>query len=144
MSRRPLALALAILFAASAALARTTFHDLAVADAVQNGAGRENLLAIRFFMAGEKHAAVAKDLGTFTANKRTNAFNKSDEAACQIAFLSAVISLQSRAQQLGGDAVVDIRSITRNQELVSATQYRCVAGTTVANVALSGRVVKLR
>ena len=84
------------------------------------------------------------DLGEFTANRRTNAFNKGDEEACQIAFLSAVIALQTRAQEMGGDAVVDVHSTTRHQNLESATQYRCAAGNVVANVVLVGRVVKLK
>ena len=123
--------------------ARNTFHDFNAAKARAEGFGRENLLAVPVHLAGETHAAVATDLGTFRANKRTNAANKSDEAACQIAFLSALISLQNRARALGGDAVVDVRSITKNNDLTSATQYRCVAGAFVANVALEGRVVKL-
>jgi hypothetical protein len=131
------------LTAASAASARDTFHDFAVAKARAEGRGRENLLDVPVFMAGEVHAAATSDLGVFTSNRRTNASNKSDEAACQIAFLSAVIALQTRARALGADAVVDVRSITRHDDLASATQYRCVAGAFVANVALEGRMVKL-
>jgi uncharacterized protein YbjQ (UPF0145 family) len=89
-------------------------------------------------------SAVAKDLGVFTANRRTNAFGKSDEAACQIAFLSAIIALQSRAQNMGGNAIVDIKSITKHNDLTSASEYRCAAGDVVANVVLTGRVVKLK
>ena len=65
------------------------------------------------------------------------------EKGCQIAFLSAIIQLQRRAEKQGGNAVVDIKSITKHNDLESATQYRCAAGTFVANVALTGRVVKL-
>jgi uncharacterized protein YbjQ (UPF0145 family) len=54
-----------------------------------------------------------------------------------------VISLQTRAKRQGGDAVVDIKSITNTSELESSTQYRCSAGNVVANVVLTGRVVRL-
>ena len=145
--RRLHALALALAFVASAvaspAYARTTFHDLAVAEARQDEKAA-NLLEVPFYMAGQKHPRVAKDLGTFKSNRRTNAFGKSDERACNIAFLSAIISLQQRAQQEGGDAVVDIKSITRHNDLESASQFRCAAGAVIANVALTGRVVKLK
>ena len=94
-------------------------------------------------MKGESHPKVARELGTFTSNRRTNAFNKSDRDACHIAFLSAVIALQERARSEGGNAVVDIRSITRHNDLDSATDYRCVAGAVVANVVLTGHVVEL-
>jgi len=135
-------IAVALALGAAPASARNTFHDLDVAKAKAEGHGRENLQDVPVFMAGEKHAPVAQDLGVSRANRSTNAANKSDEKACQIAFLSAVIALQAKARALGADAVVDVRSITKNNDLESATQYRCVAGAFVANVALSGRMVK--
>ena len=141
--RRALLLATISLLSAAPISARNTFHDFDAAKAKAEGFGRENLLEVPVHLAGETHADVAIDLGTFRTNKRTNAANKSDEAACQIAFLSALISLQSRARALGGDAVVDVRSITKHNDLTSATQYRCLAGAFVANVALEGRIVKL-
>lgn len=95
-------------------------------------------------MAGQKHPPIAKSLGEFSSNRRTNAFNKSDRSACQIAFLSAIIALQQRARAEGGNAVVEIRSITRHEDLSSPSQYRCAAGNVVANVVLTGRVVKLK
>jgi hypothetical protein len=129
-------------FAASPAAARETFHDLSAEDAARSAEGVEKLLEVPFYLKGQKHPAVAQDLGVFKSNRRTNAFNKSDEKACEIAFLSAVIALQKRAQRQGGDAVVDIRSITKHRDLESPTLYRCVAGDVIANVALEGRVVR--
>ena len=126
------------------AAARNTFHDLDIKQAMESEIGKEKLLDVPVYFAGQSHAKVASDMGVFTANRRTNAFNKSDEKACRIAFLSAVIALQSRARTLGGDAVVDVKSITKHRDLESATQYRCVAGNVVANVVLTGRVVKLK
>ena len=142
--RRGVAAGLALVFFAVAANARTTMHDLDVEKAKREGIGHEKLLDIPVYMAGQKHRGIAREYGVFRANRRTNAANKSDEVACQIAFLSAVISLQARARDLGGNAVIEVRSITRNDPLVSATQFRCAAGSVVANVALEGRVVKLK
>jgi uncharacterized protein YbjQ (UPF0145 family) len=142
--RRVAWLAAILFLCAAPSSARNTFHDFDAAKAKAEGSGHENLLDVPVYLAGEQHAGVAQDLGVFKANMRTNAANKSDEAACQIAFLSALISLQSRARALGGDAVVAVRSITKHNDLTSATQYRCLAGAFVANVALEGRVVKLK
>jgi hypothetical protein len=136
------AAALVLAFGAGAG-ARTTILDLDVAKAKSEGIGHEKLLDIPVYMAGQKHPGVARDLGTFRSNRRTNASNKSDEVACQIAFLTGLIQLQERARAMGGNAVVDVRSITRNDHFSSPTQYRCAAGTVVANVALEGRVVRL-
>jgi hypothetical protein len=122
--------------------ARTTFHDLVVTSAVESSLGRERLLDVPFYMAGQPHPAVARDLGVYKSNRSTNAFAKSDEEACRVAFLSALISLQDRVRAEGGDAVVDVKSVTKHRDLESATSFRCAAGNVVANVALSGRVVK--
>jgi hypothetical protein len=113
-----------------------------VKSAVESSLGRERLLDVPFYMAGQPHAAVAHDLGVFKSNRSTNAFAKSDEEACQVAFLSALISLQERVRAEGGDAVVDVKSVTKHRDLESATSFRCAAGNVVANVAVSGRVVK--
>jgi hypothetical protein len=85
-------------------------------------------------MAGQDHPAAGDSLETATSNRRTNAFGKSDEDSCAIAFLSAIIALQDRATALGGSAVVDIKSITKHNDLTSATEHRCVAGALIANV----------
>ena len=139
-----IAAAFAPLLLPQPAAARTTFHDLSIEAAMNSPTGQAKLLKVPVYFSGQSHKAVATELGEFTANRRTNAFNKSDEEACQIAFLSAVISLQTRAQQVGADTVIDVRSTTKHQNLASATQYRCAAGTMVANVVLVGRMVKLK
>jgi hypothetical protein len=54
-----------------------------------------------------------------------------------------LIRLQERAITEGGDAIVDIVSVTRGGRTSSATEYRCVAGAVVVHVALEGTVVKL-
>jgi len=87
---------------------------------------------------------VEKALGEWTANKKTNASNKTDQEACEIAFVSAIVSLQQRARNEGGDAVINIVSVYRNERRESPTEYVCGAGTFVAGVALRGTVVKLK
>lgn len=143
MKRSTLALAIsASLLVATAAWARNTFHDLPVAGAKESRhAG--TLLDVPFYMAGEKHPKVEKTIGEWPTNQRTNAFNKTDEDACNLVFLSAINSLQKRAQAEGGNAVIDIKSTTKHNDLSSPTEFRCVAGAMVANVALTGTVVKL-
>jgi uncharacterized protein YbjQ (UPF0145 family) len=141
---RLLAAWLAVLALAPSVLARSDFTDLPAQAAADSALGKERLLDVPFFLTGQKHPAVKKELGEFKTNKRTNAFGKSDEEACQVAFLSAIIALQERARKEGGNAVVDIKSVTKNNDLASATQYRCVVGAVVANVALTGKVVELK
>ena len=133
-----------LLVLAQASYARETFHDLTV-DAAMQSAGNEGVSKdIPFYMSGQDHPAVAQNLGEFTSNRRSNGVGKSDEEACARAFLSAIIAFQDRARQLGGNAVIDIKSITKHNDLTSTTSYRCVAGATMSNVALTGTVVKLK
>ncbi|MEB2344010.1 MAG: excinuclease ABC subunit A [Deltaproteobacteria bacterium] len=142
-SALPLLALIAVLAVPPPAWARNTLLDLPVEEAKKSGHS-SRLLDVPFYMAGQKHPPIAKSLGEFSSNRRTNAFNKSDRSACQIAFLSAIIALQQRARAEGGNAVVEIRSITRHEDLSSPSQYRCAAGNVVANVVLTGRVVKLK
>ena len=99
--------------------------------------------SVKFYFSGQKAPASKHTYGTFTANKKTNGLNKSDKGACEWAFMSAMLALQTRALREGGNAVVDIHSVYKNNEFKSATEYECGAGTFVAGVALRGTVVKL-
>jgi hypothetical protein len=126
------------------ALARATEHSLSVSDAVETGGGKENLLDVPFYMAGQPHPGVARVIGEWSSDRRTRAAFRSDEAACKVAFLSAIISLQQRARAEGGDAIIDVVSVARDRTTKSAGEYRCYAGAAVAQVALEGKVVKLK
>jgi uncharacterized protein YbjQ (UPF0145 family) len=99
--------------------------------------------SVAFYFGDTAHPKVVQSFGEFVSNKKTNAFAKSDEATCQHVVLSNFIALQERAKQLGGDAVVNIRSYFRSNEVKSDTQYECHVGFLMSGVALKGEVVKL-
>ena len=98
--------------------------------------------SVKFYW-GKNAPAGAKTMGTFTSNKKTNFFNKSDAEGCYWAWLSAMVALQDRARKEGGNAVVKIHSVYKNEDLVSATEYVCGAGSMMGGVALRGTVAKL-
>jgi hypothetical protein len=98
---------------------------------------------ISFYFGDQKHPAVEKRFGEFMSNKKTNAFNKTDERACQWAFLSAMVSFQDRALREGGNAVVNIRSYYKKNTVSSTTEFECGAGNVIAGVTFLGDVVKL-
>lgn len=81
--------------------------------------------------------------GEFKTSQRTNAFGKSREDACQWALASSIKELQARARREGGNAVVNIKSNIQNREKSSETDFDCLSGTLMVNVALKGTVVKL-
>lgn len=127
------------------ASARDTVLNLNAKAALEKGRQSGDILSdVKVYFAGETTPTVEKKMGEFKSNKKTNAFNKSDEEACQWAFLSAVKSLQERALKEGGNAVVDVKSNYRDKEFVSATEFQCGAGTFIGGVALKGTVAKLK
>ncbi len=126
------------------ALAKDNWHQFSARDAQLSPLGKDKLKpGIKLYMLGEKHAKVLKRLGEFKSNKRSNGFGKSAQNACDRTFISALMALQSRAEREGGNAVIDIYTITKNQKFESAEQYSCIKGGFVSNVALMGTVAEL-
>lgn len=83
-----------------------------------------------------------QNMGTYVSNKKTNAFNKTPEMSCQIAFLSAIKSLQQRAEQVGARAVVNIHSYYDKNVEFDPNYYRCNDGFLMSGVALRGTMVR--
>jgi hypothetical protein len=126
------------------ALAADVWHQFSAQAAQNSQLGKDKLRpGIKLFMKGEKHAKILKQFGEFKSNKRSNGFGKSAQGACDTAFLSALIALQDRAVKEGGNAVIDIYTITKDKPFASAEQYSCIKGGFVTNVALMGTVVSL-
>lgn len=114
-----------------------------IKDALQRGYD-EGVIdkSIRLSFKGQSRPKYSKTIGTYKTNKKTNAFGKSDEQACQWVFLSAVKALIDRAKKVGGKAVVNIVSNYKNKPYSSATKFECGAGAIMAGVALKGKVVR--
>ena len=99
--------------------------------------------SVTFYFGDMPHPKVVESFGEFVSNKKTNAFAKSDQETCQRVVLSNFVTFQQRAKQLGGNAVINIRSYFRSNEVKSDTQYECHVGFLMSGVALKGEVVKL-
>ena len=125
-------------------LAADTWHQFSAKEAQNGTLGKDKLKPdIKLFMKGEAHPKVIKTLGEFKSNQRTNGFGKSAQVACDRAFISALIALQGRVEKEGGNAVIDIYTITKDKIFESAEEYSCIKGGFVTNVALKGTVVIL-
>ena len=98
---------------------------------------------IRFYFGDQSHPKITKNYGEYMSNKKTNAFNKTDERACQWNFLSAMITFQERAQRMGGNAVVNIRSYYKKNTISSQTEFECGSGAFVSGVTFLGDVVQI-
>jgi uncharacterized protein YbjQ (UPF0145 family) len=124
--------------------ARNTKHLLPIAEALAVKDAEEKLQGnIKFFFGDQETPKILAKLGTDQSNRKTNAFGKSDEKACNWAFLSAMIALERRAQQLGANAVVNIVSYYDRKVMSSRTEFECHAGAIIAGVVLRGEFVKV-
>ncbi|MDN4502145.1 excinuclease ABC subunit A [Alteromonadaceae bacterium BrNp21-10] len=110
---------------------------------LQSEKAKQALLDIPVFFAGQNHPAPLKTWGEVSTSRKTNAFGKSDQEACEWVLLSALKVLQERARKEGMNAVINIKSNYKHQEFVSSTEFECGAGTLMAGVALTGDIVKL-
>ena len=123
---------------------RNSKHLFSIQDAMITADFQEKLDPnIQFYFGSQTHSEIKAVYGKYTSNKKTNAFNKSDEEACQRALLSTLLTFQKRAQNEGGNAVVEIESYYKKHPFSSETQYECHAGAVIAGTALRGKVVKL-
>jgi hypothetical protein len=136
-------IAIAFLFAGSDALARDTVHEYSITDVMEKPENASRLKGVSFYFGEQSHPRIKENHGEFSTNKKTNAFGKSDLKACRWVMMSALLQLHQRAQSMGANAVVDIKSNYKNREVSSETNYTCGAGNTIAGVALIGTVVLL-
>lgn len=121
----------------------TTLHldfDAVVQEGIQAGRldGR-----VKFYLAGEQLPGTVRPLNDAVTNKKTNAFNKSDQEACAWVLQSALITLQSAAKNAGANSVVDIVSYYKRNEFRDPQNYECHAGAFVAGVALKGKIANV-
>ncbi|AJO76161.1 hypothetical protein [Pseudomonas sp. MRSN 12121] len=116
--------------------------DKVVAEAIASGKIDGS---VKFYLAGNKPAGTVTVLspGAVT-NKKTNAFNKSDEAACEWVLQSALITLHQAAKKVGANAVTDIASFYKSNERKDPKTYECHAGAIIAGVALRGDLAKVQ
>lgn len=99
--------------------------------------------SVKFYFAGQPTPEVLTKITSDKTSQRTNGFGKSAEKACNYVFLSAMLALQKRAQEVGANAVVNIVSNFKDIEMASATEFECADGAIMAGVALKADFVKI-
>ena len=141
--RRSLLVMLACLVCLTQVHARDDILSFPIEPVLTSDPGKEKLSDVALYFGDQSHPTVVKELGEWSTSKKTNAFHKTDQAACDWAFLTALITMQQRAVREGGNAIINIKSNYKNVETSSQTEYQCGAGNVVAGVALKGTVVKI-
>ena len=124
--------------------ARDTTHYLPFDEAVAEATAAGRLDgSVKFYLAKRPAGAQILRSGV-TTSKKTNAFNKTDEAACSWALQSALIGLEKSAKAAGANAVVDIVSNYKHVEYKDSSKYECHAGAVIAGVAVKGSLATVR
>ncbi|HAS6159136.1 TPA: excinuclease, partial [Vibrio vulnificus] len=78
--------------------ARDDIGSYSIENALSSEAAKNKLgTDVKFYFGEQKFPKVVAEFGEFKTNKKTNAFNKTDEEACNWVFLSAMIVLKERA-----------------------------------------------
>lgn len=144
VKKKTVYIALVTLLFVSASYARDTHKMFSINEALKTPAAKERLdKSVKLYFGDQKHPKAMTEFGEFKTSKKTNGFNKSDLEACQWAFLSAMLQLQSRAVKEGGNAVVNIKSYYKANEISSKTEFECGSGALMSGVAFKGNVVRL-
>jgi uncharacterized protein YbjQ (UPF0145 family) len=100
--------------------------------------------SVKFYLAGTQptgQITVIND--NVTTNRKTNAFGKQEQATCDWALQSALISLQDDAKKAGANAVVDIVSNYDDKEYRDSQNYECHVGFLMSGVELKAKLAKV-
>lgn len=129
---------------ASPAMARDTKYMLPLQEVLDMPEAKEKLDdSFRFYLSGQKTPKVLERFDSGVSNRKTNGVGKSDEDGCRWAALSALIALQDTAKTKGANAVIDIVSYYKKNEVASPSDYECHAGAVVVGVALKGTYARI-
>lgn len=135
----PLLVLCAVSASAQARDDRVTFE---IQPLLESTKAKEALLSVPLYFAEKSPTSFDSKYGEVSTNKKTNAFMKSSQEACEWAMLSALKALQERALREGMTDVINITSNYKNKPFSSATKFECGSGAVMAGVALKGTLVK--
>jgi uncharacterized protein YbjQ (UPF0145 family) len=146
MMRRVLVFALAFLFISAAFASAADVKKTFTLESAKSSSDVQDVMNgdIALYWGKQAHPKIEKEIGVYKTSKRTNGFMKAEEEACSRALASALLVFQERARKEGGNAVVNLESNIKNQVESSETEYSCLVGSMMVNVALKGKVVKLK
>ncbi|MGH8481722.1 MAG: hypothetical protein ACRES8_04605 [Nevskiaceae bacterium] len=116
--------------------------DLAPALASPEGRDRFDD-TIAFHWSEAETPPIERSFAVHTSERRTFLPTRTEREACDQSFIEALAGLRDAARKAGADAVVAIKSLHKNREFRSTTQYECRLSYFSATVTLEGRVVKL-
>ncbi len=142
--KRLLSAALIVLAGLGTASARDSVVKVTLADVLAMPEAQGKLDgSVKFYLAGQATPKVLSNLGSGVANKKTNGVGKDDEYGCKYVMLSALIAFQQSAKQRGANAVVDLASYYKRNEVRDASTIECHAGNIMIGGTLKGSYAKI-
>ena len=137
-----LAALLALVPAAAHAKDEQRLFDIAFVLASPEGRERFDD-TIRFYWSGQTAPTALQTFKIHISERKTFSPTRTEQEACDQSFLEALAALRDAARAAGANAVVEIKSLYKNREFRSTTQYECRLGYFAAGVTLEGTLVKL-
>ena len=142
LNRNLIAVVLALLPAVAQAKDEQRLFDLAFV--MGSPEARERFDdTIRFYWSGQASPAPLQTFKIHTSERKTFSPTRTEREACDQSFVEALAALRDAARAAGANAVVDIKSLYKNREFRSSTEYECRLGYFAAGVTLEGTLVKL-
>ena len=128
----------------TAALARDDQRLYDIAPALASKEGRDRFDdTVQFYWAGQEAPPEQEAFAIHASTRKTFLPTRTEQEACDQSFIEALAGLRDAARKAGADAVVMIKSLHKNREFRSTTQYECRLSYFAASVTLEGRLVKL-
>ena len=142
LNRNLIAVVLALLPVAAHAKDEQRLFDLATV--MGSPEARERFDdTIRFYWTGQTAPAPLQTFKIHTSERKTFSPTRTEREACDQSFVEALAALRDAARDAGANAVVEIKSLYKNREFRSSTEYECRLGYFAAGVTLEGTLVKL-
>ncbi|MDO5685865.1 MAG: hypothetical protein Q4G42_00470 [Neisseria sp.] len=133
-------LGIAMILAAVSAHARNDRIELPIKDALNTPDAQEVLdPGVKLVFGGGGGNVIRKNL---SSRQSANSVGKSDEAACNRAFLNTLKQFQTRAREMNATRVVNITTYYGNERVKSSSRFVCHAGSVIARVTMKGDIAR--
>lgn len=124
--------------------AENKIFPISVSEAMDSPEAHEKLDGtVKFYFGDAPHPAVLQEFRDYVTNQKTNNFMKSDRSSCTWVFVSALMELQKRAHDLGANAVINIHSYYKKEDVSIGNDVPCHVGAMIAGIALKGNFVRI-
>ena len=126
---------------AAAARDEQRLYDIAPVLASPEGKDRFDD-TITFHWADAEAPLIERSFAIHTSERKTFLPTRTEQEACDQSFIEALAALRDAARKAGANGVVAIKSLHKNREFRSPTQYECRLSYVSASVTLEGRLVQ--